>query len=286
MFKSSLIPLSFSLMLMLFTVSGSGELDYPKRANLYNPTDKILVAAHRGIHSLYPENSIPAIEECIRKGIDIVEIDIRETKDKIPVLIHDPGLQRTTNNNIKIADLDYEELKNYPLLFGDEPTEYIIPSLEQALQRAKNRIILNLDYKLDDLLAFERAYDLIAKYEMEKWVIITLNDLDLIPELYKLNPEIRIMPVAFNWLKINKVIDHEFLDIIQVYHRPYSNYRIHQLEKNDLDIWVNALRKYDKMEKAGDNGFEKLIYIKKVDVIQTDYPEELLGFLRKKGLHD
>ncbi len=271
---------------MLFAVSGSGEIDYPKRVNLYDPTDKILVAAHRGIHSKYPENSIPAIEECIRKGIDIVEIDIRETKDKIPVLIHDLNLQRTTNIDVKIADLNYKELLDYPLLFDDEPTDYVIPSLEQVLQTSKNKIILNLDYKLDDLESFKRAYDLIAKYGMEKWVIITLNDLDLIPDLYNLNPEIRIMPVAFSWLKINKVIRHDFLDIIQLYHKPYSNYRLHRIKKNKLDIWVNALRKYDKMEKAGNNGFEKLIYIKKVDVIQTDYPEELLGFLRKRGLHD
>ncbi len=286
MFKSSLIPLCFSWILMLITVSGSGNSSYLESRSLYSPEDKILIAAHRGIHSKFPENSIPAIEECIKMEIDIVEIDIRETKDKVPVLMHDSSLFRTTGSHKKISELEFSDLKNYPLLFDEDKTEHLIPSLEQVLQLAEKRIILNLDYKLDDLEAFKRAYSLITKFDMEKQVIITLNNLELIPELYSLNPDIRIMPVAFSWWKINMATSYDFLDIIQLYHRPYSNYRIHKLEEKEIDIWVNALQKYDRLEKSGRNGFEKLIYIKKADIIQTDYPEELLVFLREKGLHD
>ena len=39
-------------------------------------------------------------------------------------------------------------------------------------------------------------------------------------------------------------------------------------------------------KKKGQNGFKDLLTIKKVNVIQTDYPEELLSFLKNKGLHD
>ena len=69
-----------------------------------------MIAAHRGIHTNFPENSIPAIQECIKKGIDIVEIDIRETKDKVPVLMHDHTLTRTTYNHIELNEITLNEL--------------------------------------------------------------------------------------------------------------------------------------------------------------------------------
>ena len=285
MFKSSILPVTFSWILILITVSGSHNSKYLESINLYSASDKILIAAHRGIHANYPENSLPAIEECIKKGIDIVELDIRETRDKIPVVIHDPNIIRTTNSNYQVSELRFEDLKKYPLLFNGKQTVHSIPSLEQVLKITRNKIILNLDFKLNELDAFERTYELIAKYGMERSVLITLHKLSLLPELYKLNPEIRIMPVAYSWWKIDTALNNEFLDIIQLHHRPYSNYNINRIEKNNIDIWVNSLRKYDRMEKTGGKGFEKLIQIKRVDVIQTDYPEELISFLQEKGLH-
>ena len=121
---------------------------------------------------------------------------------------------------------------------------------------------------------------------MEQSVIFTVNDLNIIPALHQLNPDIRIMPVAFSGVKIEKVLKNDFIDIIQLYHRSYSKYYMRRIKERGMDIWVNSLNKYDKMEKNGEDGFEKLLGIKKVDVIQTDYPEELLAFLKGKGLHN
>ncbi len=67
------------------------------RANLLDPSPAvILVAAHRGMHQDYPENSIPAIQEAIDHHLDIVEIDVQITKDGIPILMHDEEIDRTT----------------------------------------------------------------------------------------------------------------------------------------------------------------------------------------------
>ena len=54
--------------------------------------------AHRGCWSrIVPENSIPAIESVIRMGVDIVEIDLKMTKDSVLVLSHDKTIDRTLN---------------------------------------------------------------------------------------------------------------------------------------------------------------------------------------------
>ena len=67
-------------------------------AEMYNPeSDYVIVACHRGDWRNYPENSIPAIESIIRMGADIMELDVKMTKDSVLVLSHDPNVRRCTN---------------------------------------------------------------------------------------------------------------------------------------------------------------------------------------------
>ena len=49
-----------------------------------------------------PENSIQAIQNCIDMGVDMVEIDIRKTKDGHLVLMHDRTIDRTTNGFMSV----------------------------------------------------------------------------------------------------------------------------------------------------------------------------------------
>ena len=59
-------------------------------AALHDPSSKyVVVVAHRGDWRNYPENSIPAIESCIRMGVDMMELDLKLTKDSVLVLSHD-----------------------------------------------------------------------------------------------------------------------------------------------------------------------------------------------------
>ena len=56
-------------------------------AELHDPASKyVVVASHRGDWRNYPENSIPAIESVIRMGVDIMELDLKLTKDSVLVL--------------------------------------------------------------------------------------------------------------------------------------------------------------------------------------------------------
>ena len=78
--------------------------------NLKNSTNNyVLVAAHRGDWRNAPENSIQAIKNCIEMGVDMVEIDVRMTKDSALVLMHDNTIDRTTTGEGKVSEwtLDY-----------------------------------------------------------------------------------------------------------------------------------------------------------------------------------
>src|SRR4029450_8386641 len=64
-----------------------------------------IVVAHRGASSTRPENTIPSFEEAIRLGAGIVEFDVRLSRDGVPVVIHDPAVDRTTDGTGLVHEL-------------------------------------------------------------------------------------------------------------------------------------------------------------------------------------
>jgi glycerophosphoryl diester phosphodiesterase len=74
-----------------------------------NPS--IIVAGHRGLKADYPENTLLAFQRALESGVDMLEFDLRLTKDKEVVVIHDDTLDRTTNGTGKVGDYPLSELK-------------------------------------------------------------------------------------------------------------------------------------------------------------------------------
>ena len=70
----------------------------------------VIVVAHRGGALHRPENTIEAVNVAISGGVKMVEVDVRITKDKKLVLIHDKTVDRTTPETGKVSALSYQEL--------------------------------------------------------------------------------------------------------------------------------------------------------------------------------
>ncbi|MEJ5945262.1 glycerophosphodiester phosphodiesterase family protein [Pseudokineococcus basanitobsidens] len=68
------------------------------------------VVAHRGSSSTAPENTLPALEAARRGGASWVETDLRRTRDGVPVLLHDPRLERTTDGAGELAGTSAADL--------------------------------------------------------------------------------------------------------------------------------------------------------------------------------
>lgn len=69
----------------------------PRPALALLSAERPLVIAHRGYSALAPENTLPAFNLAIEAGADLVELDYRHTRDRVPVVIHDQTLDRTTD---------------------------------------------------------------------------------------------------------------------------------------------------------------------------------------------
>ncbi|MFE0650728.1 glycerophosphodiester phosphodiesterase [Streptomyces sp. NPDC059534] len=97
----------------------------------------VTVVGHRGDPYRVRENTLPSIASAIERGADAVEIDVRVTKDDVPVLLHDDTLKRLWGHDRPLAELSHAQLR--------ELTDGGVPTLREALLAAgDHRLMLDL----------------------------------------------------------------------------------------------------------------------------------------------
>ena len=138
--------------------------------NLKNMKQKEFnLIAHRGFSEKSPENTFPSFDLAIKEGFYNFEFDVQLTKDKIPVVIHDNNLIRTTGIQGVISKKKYSELKslNAKNNFTNLSGEYNIPRLDELLNKYKNKANLHLELKSRD----QDLPDIVFNYlEDNKWL--------------------------------------------------------------------------------------------------------------------
>lgn len=101
--------------------------------------------AHRGVHDIFPENSVPAFEKAIELNLGI-ELDIHLTKDDQLVVFHDDNLNRMTGRDEYIRLLSYNEIKSYKLLNSD----CHIPLLTDVLSVVNGKVPILIEIKTNN----------------------------------------------------------------------------------------------------------------------------------------
>lgn len=108
------------------------------------------IIGHRGTAGYAPENTLVGIHTAADMDVRWVELDVKITKDFVPVIFHDDMLERTTNGTGPVAEMTYEELKHLETgsWFSDSFAGEKIPTLEEALEVIIDRDLgLNLEIK-------------------------------------------------------------------------------------------------------------------------------------------
>ena len=93
------------------------------------------IISHRGASGYAPENTLKAFKLAVEMGSRDFEFDVHQTKDGILVVHHDFDLKRTAGKEVKIADLDYSELKKYNVAahFKRDKLVQHVPRLEEVI---------------------------------------------------------------------------------------------------------------------------------------------------------
>ncbi|MBW7886681.1 MAG: glycerophosphodiester phosphodiesterase, partial [Caldilineaceae bacterium] len=122
---------------------------------MYRISEYPQLIAHRGYSGPYPENTRVAIEAAMRLGVDMVEVDVRITRDGVPVLLHNVTLDETTNGRGRVDAHRFDELHGYDAgaWKGPEFRGERLLSLRETFLMTRDRMPLNLDIKTPAAIA-------------------------------------------------------------------------------------------------------------------------------------
>ena len=102
-----------------------------------------LILGHRGSPDHAPENTLRGFQAALEQGADGIELDVQISSDGVPVVIHDPVLDRMTSRRGRVDHHSWAELQSVRV--GDEDP---LPSLEQvAVWAASSAAFLNVELK-------------------------------------------------------------------------------------------------------------------------------------------
>ncbi len=269
-----------------------------KIENLKNSLNKeIIVVAHRGDWRNAPENSLQAIQNCIDMGVDMVEIDVRETKDGHLVLMHDTTIDRTTTGKGLVENWTLDSLRMLKLRDGTgHETPHTIPTLKEALDLCKDKILVNLDKSYP---IFDKCFQIVQLTGTLDQVIIKGNKTrkEVENEFGKYLDKVYFMPVirftkdtdniVEDYITNQKPVAFEF--IIPNDTLGLDSY-FGEIRKKGVGVWVNSLWPrlsggHDDEKAALDINTYQWYIDNNIDIIQTDRPQLLIDYLKTKGLH-
>lgn len=119
-----------------------------------------LLMAHRGSSNELPENTLASFQRALEQGTDVLECDIRFTRDNEIVLMHDATLDRTTNGTGVVAQMTLSEIKRFRVVRSFEHKKTLgegeIPTLAEFLQ-ATATSVTPVALELKDDRFIERA---------------------------------------------------------------------------------------------------------------------------------
>lgn len=269
---------------------------------LGNNAKQVLVVSHRADWRNAPENSLQAIQNAIGMGVDMVEIDLKKTKDGVLVLMHDRLINRTMNGKGAPADYTLEELKALRLKNGAGcKTRHQIPTFEEVMTLCKGKVMVNVDKGYD---YFKDAYEILVKTGTVDQCVMKSN---LPYECVKAEngdvlDKVLFMPVVdLHKEGAEQIIDDYIKNLHpKAFELNFNNdgpevlRLIEKVRKSGAKIFINTLWP----ELCGGHDDDRAVELGEPDeswgwvigqgvkLMQTDRPALLLNYLKAKGHHE
>jgi glycerophosphoryl diester phosphodiesterase len=271
--------------------------------------NQVLVVAHRGDWRNAPENSLRAVTNCIAMGVDIVEIDIKISRDSQLIVMHDKTLDRTTTGKGLVKDWPLDSIKTLFLknALGQATLERV-PTLRETMLAVKGKpVLVNLDKAWDYL---PQTFALLKETgtldqgifkgvepvsQMRQKFGALMDSIHYMPMVYPASYRMyegtsNESPKAYverftkeiNVAGFEVIVDSEQSSTLEV---------IRILNKKHISVWINTLWNElcaghtDELAQDDPDAHWGWVIRNGANIIQTDRPQLLLTYLRSKGLH-
>lgn len=264
-------------------------------------TSSVIVVAHRGDWRYAPENSVAAIEHSIAVGVDVVEIDLKLTKDSVLIVMHDATLNRTTTGKGRVDEWTLDSIRGLKLKNGcGIRTKHSVPTLEEALLAAKGKVLINLD-QADKY--FDLVMPVLEKTGTTRQIIMKGRkpSEEVKKEYGKYLDEVIYMPVVDLQADGAEAVIDGFMTGLKpaAYELLYASddcptpLKMKDKLRGNALIWYNTLwdtlcggHDDDRSLEDPDEAFGYLIDTLGARIIQTDRAEHLLRYLQSRNLHE
>lgn len=270
---------------------------------------RVWVEGHRGSRGTHPENTLPAFDEALRAGVDVLEFDMGVTKDNVVVVSHDPHVSpvicvgpggKKMEAPVGIRSLTLAELKEYdcgslknPRFPEQTPVPGTrIPTLDEVLSHVKAsvhpaaaRVRFNIETKISPgepgltppPAEFARLVAaVLRKHGVEKRTVLQSFDYRTLVEMKRIAPSVKTAQLtADNLLDPDSVARGSKADIWSPYFKWINGDIVGKAQKAGVQVVPWTLNSEEEWDRAVSYG---------VDGIITDYPARLIEHLKKRKL--
>jgi len=236
------------------------------------------VIAHAACKGHAPENTLAGLRAALELGADGIEVDVHATADGIPILLHDPTVDRTTNGQGEVTKMTLAQVKRldagarqFEGRFAGEP----VPTLAEALDLTRGRALMVLEIK---------------QLDIEEQVLRVVRDLGAVNDcvVHSFLPQVvahfravePTLPAALltsamdvtDWASLFSFTLSLNAQGISVFYPRVDASVVRQAHLRKLTFYTWTVDEVEDMRRLRDWG---------VDAITTDYPDRLRTVLGK-----
>lgn len=230
------------------------------------------VCAHRGFSGKYPENTLCAIKAAVELGVEMIEFDVKLTKDYFPIIMHDRNVDRTTNGTGKVCDLTFEEIKalDAGTSFAPEYAGEKVPTLQEVLDIIPHGVLMNIHCASGSRVTEKVVNALLHANKLEFGFLATRAEEIKIAR--QIEPDVKVC----NMTRQGQLEDYLAYsielkaDFIQFANRNLTANHVHQAHTHGITVNFFGANEEGQMQRLIDCG---------IDYILTDFPDRLIKVL-------
>ena len=221
----------------------------------------MLRIGHRGARAYAPENTLTSFKKALEIGVDAVELDVRRTKDRQLVVIHDADVKRTTNGEGLVSELTLKEIKSLDAGSGEK-----IPTLEETLDFFDKKVKVFVELK--EAGNEKQALSIVHEKGLEKNVIIVSFLEDALRKVRELNKDIEIGLIYARHKNPLKAALELKANYLLAFYRFTHTANVEKAHEFGLKVIVWTINSPQEAEEYAKKG---------VDGIASDKPDILVG---------
>jgi glycerophosphoryl diester phosphodiesterase len=284
----------FFLGIILITAIGYavlGLMARPVSEHPYFNPDHFWVIAHRGGRSLGPESTLYTFQRALDIGVDVLEVDVRTTKDGKLIVLHDRTVDRTTDGSGPVSDFTLAKLKTLDAGYRWSPDHgqtfpmrgkgLRIPTLAELFEAFPN-VRINIEIKETRSAEIASLCRLIRDYQMNDRVMVAAFDVSPLKKFRAQCPRVAtsagfreaFLFYGLQWAYLENIYSPpaQALQVPEYYgsRQVVTPRFLEAAHDRNMRVHVWTVNDTTSMQQLIDLG---------VDGIMTDYPERLLQLL-------